>query len=60
MWGAAVQAEPSAAVRMRRKWVVTVPSAAAEPSPVVHVAHDTPTLLLISRVGRLLRQAGRQ
>ncbi|CAM4358532.1 DUF2381 domain-containing protein [Myxococcus xanthus] len=31
---------------MRRERVVTVPGAAAEPLPVVHVAHDTPTLLL--------------
>lgn len=31
---------------MRRERVVTVPSAATAPLPVVHVAHDTPTLLL--------------
>ncbi len=31
---------------MRRERVVTVPGAAAEPLPVVHVAHDTPTLFL--------------
>lgn len=31
---------------MRRERVVTVPNAAADPLPVVHVAHDTPTLLL--------------
>ncbi|NVJ09752.1 DUF2381 family protein [Myxococcus sp. AM001] len=46
VWGAAVEAQPSAAARMRRERVVTVPSAATAPLPVVHVAHDTPTLLL--------------
>ncbi|RKH40039.1 DUF2381 family protein, partial [Corallococcus sp. AB050B] len=44
--GVAANAEPSPSGRIRRERPVTVVSTAGEPLPVVHIAQDTPTLLL--------------
>ncbi|NOK10419.1 DUF2381 family protein [Corallococcus exercitus] len=45
-WGAAAHAEPLPEGRVRRERPVTVASTAGEPLPMVHIAQDTPTLLL--------------
>ncbi|RJS14604.1 hypothetical protein DRW03_34560 [Corallococcus sp. H22C18031201] len=46
MWGAGVFAEPAPSERVDRKRTVAVAASPAEPLPVIHVAQDTPTLLL--------------
>ncbi|WP_375745185.1 DUF2381 family protein [Corallococcus interemptor] len=45
-WGAVAHAEPSPGGRVRRERPVTVAGTAGEPLPVVHIAQDSPTLLL--------------
>ncbi|XXF77146.1 DUF2381 family protein [Myxococcaceae bacterium GXIMD 01537] len=46
VWGAAARAEAASGERTRRERTVLVSGASDEPPPEVHVAWDTPTLLL--------------
>jgi uncharacterized protein (TIGR02268 family) len=46
LWGTAARAEPETGGRIERTRTVTIASSPAEPLPEVHVAGDTPTVLL--------------